>query len=335
MQEIDQKAGMARCSKAMLLQQLGDVCLFSYCVSGLRVASELALPGLIPAESSRIGDADIVIRSGDVPMELEGATASGPSWQLAGDRFLLAVPGIIRMVLIGGREMLFATESWVSAEEAAIFLSSTGFGILLHQRGRIVLHASAVRVQDSAVLFCGPSGAGKSTLAAALVDAGYDLVTDDFCGISIHADGTPWVEPDGRQLKLWQNSIERLSLADRQAAAVRPKIEKYYVEPRAATEAALPLAAVYVLREARPPHAPGIARPNIVDAGLMVRNNAYRPAMVRRMAQMGLYFQAAATISQRAGVFTLTREFNFKQFPVVIGWLEAHWRELGLLERAA
>ncbi len=319
----------------ILLQQLGDERLFSYCVSGLGVASELALPGLIPAEAGAGGAADIVIRSGDVPTELEGATARGPSWQLGGDRFLLTVPGVIRMLLIGGREMVFATERGVSAEEAAIFLSSTGFGILLHQRGRIVLHASAVRVQDNAVLFCGPSGAGKSTLAAALVDSGYDLVTDDFCGISIHADGTPWVEPDGRHLKLWQNSIERLSLTDRRAAAVRPAIEKYYVEPRAATAAALPLAAIYVLREARPPFAPGIGRPNIVDAGLMVRNNAYRPAMVRRMAQMGLYFQAAATISQRAGVFTLTRDLNFKQFPVVIGWLEAHWRELGLLERAA
>ena len=320
---------------SLLLQQLGDERLFSYRVSGLRVASDLALPGLIPAESGAGCDADIVIRSGDVPTELDGATARGPSWQLAGDQFLLTVPGVIRMLLIGGREILFATESGVSAEEAAIFLSSTGFGILLHQRGRIVLHASAVRVKDSAVLFCGPSGAGKSTLAAALVDAGHDLVTDDVCGISIRADGAPWVEPDGRQLKLWQNSIERLSLGDRRAAAVRPAIEKYYVEPRAATEAALPLAAVYVLREARPPHAPGIARPNIVDAGLMVRNNAYRPALVRRMEQMELYFQAAAVIAQRAGVFTLTREFTFKQFPVVIGWLEAHWRELGLLERAA
>lgn len=306
--------------------------MFSYSVSGLGVSSEIGLPGLIPDESGR---SDILIRSGAVPTVLEGVTASGPTWQLADDQFLLTIPGILRMLLTGGREILFETEAGVSAEEAAVFVSGTGFGILLHQRGRIVLHASAVRVKDSAVLFCGPSGAGKSTLAAALVDAGYDLVTDDFCGLSLHADGNPWVEPDGRQLKLWQNSIDRLALAERRAAPVRSQIEKYYVEPRAATASALPLAAIYVLREARPPHAPGIARPNIADAGLMVRNNAYRPQLVRRMAQMDLYFQAAATIAQRAGVFTLTREINFARFPAVIGWLEAHWRELGLLEQAA
>ncbi|MDB5707271.1 MAG: Serine kinase of the HPr protein regulates carbohydrate metabolism [Sphingomonas bacterium] len=308
--------------------------MFSYLVSGLSVASELVLPGLIASESSH-PDADVVIRAGAVPIALDDTTVNGPNWHLAGDRFLISIPGVIRMLLIGGREILYEPEGSTSAEEAAIFISGTGFGILLHQRGRIVLHASAVRVRDSAVLFCGPSGAGKSTLAAGLVDAGYDLVTDDFCGISIHADGTPWVEPDGRQLKLWQHSIDRLSLAERRAAPVRPELEKYYVEPRAATAAALPLAAIYVLREARPPHQPGIVRPNIVDGGLMVRNNAYRPVMVRRMAQADLYFQAAATISQRAGVFTLTREMNFNSFPTVIGWLEAHWREVGLLERAA
>ena len=333
--QIDQKADSRRSSSAAQRPYLGGERLFSYIVSGLGVSSEIALPGLIPDESGRPEAADIMIRSGAVPIALEDVTAHGPTWQLAGDHFLLIIPGILRMLLIGGNTILFETESGVSEEEAAVFVSGTGFGILLHQRGRIVLHASAVRVNDSAVLFCGPSGAGKSTLAAALVDAGYDLVTDDFCGLSIHADGSPWVEPDGRQLKLWQNSIDRLALAERRAAPVRSTIQKYYVEPRAATASALPLAAIYVLREARPPHAPGIARPNIVDAGLMVRNNAYRPAMVRRMAQMDLYFQAAATIAQRAGVFTLTREINFARFPTVIGWLEAHWRELGLLERAA
>ena len=208
------------------------------------MASELALPGLIALDSSGPQGVDVTIRAGDVPMALEKAEASGLNWQIAPDRFLFEVPGVVRILLTGGREILFALADGSSIDEAAIFISSTGFGILLHQRGRIVLHASAVCVRDSAVLFCGPSGAGKSTLAAALVDAGYDLVTDDFCGISVQADGTPRVEPDGRQLKLWQNSIDKLSLAERRAAPVRPAIQKYYVEPRAATAAAFPLSAI-------------------------------------------------------------------------------------------
>lgn len=313
----------------------GGVRVFFYTVSGLSVASSLVLPGLIAAPELPGVTPDVVIREGDVPAALDDAESLGPTWQVAQGRFLLEVPGLIRMLLTEGREIVFATADGIASEEAAVFVSGTGFGILLHQRERIVLHASAVRVRDSAVLFCGPSGAGKSTLAAALSDVGYDLVTDDFCGISMDASGLPWVQPDGRQLKLWQNSIDKLDMAERRAAPVRKVLEKFYVEPRAASIVALPLAAIYVLREARPPAVPGILRPNIVDGALMIRGNAYRPAMVRRMKQQPLYFQAAASISQRAGVFTLTRELNFNKFPAVIDWLEAHWRELGLLERAA
>ena len=308
--------------------------MFSYIISGLSVVCDLALPGLI-ALPDLPAEPDVVIRAGQVPETLSDASGGGPNWWIAADRFLISVPGIIRMLMSAGNRITYQLEHDTSPDDAAIFLSGTGFGILLHQRQRIVLHASAVRVRDQAVLFCGPSGAGKSTLAAALGDAGYDLVTDDFCGISME-DGLPWVQPDGRQLKLWQNSIDRLSLADRKTAPVRTRIEKFYVEPRAAIAAPLPLAAVYVLREARPPNAlPGIERPNIVDGALLIRTNAYRPQLVNRMGQQELYFQAAATIGQRSGVFTLTRPLDFKLFPTVIGWLEAHWRDLGLLEQAA
>lgn len=309
--------------------------LFSYLVSGLRVSSDLALPGLIACEPQCTHDIDVVIRAGVLPKTLEGVREHGPNWQFAEGQFLLSVPGVISMLLIEGREIRYQPEGTTQAAEVAIFLCGTGFGILLHQRERVVLHASAVRVRDSAVLFCGPSGAGKSTLAAGLVDAGYDLVTDDFCSISIRTDGAPWAEPDGRQLKLWQHAIDRLSLSESRVAPVRPQLEKYYVEPRAATATALPLAAIYVLREARPPNTPGIVRQNIVDAGILVRGNSYRPTMVRRFAQSSLYFQASAAIAARAGVFTLTREINFDRFSQTIDWLEAHWRELGLLERAA
>ena len=112
-----------------------------------------------------------------------------------------------------------------------IFILGTVFGILLHQREQIVLHASAVRVNGKAVLFCGPSGAGKSTLAAALAQRGYPLVTDDFCTLTVDGAGAPLVHPDGRQLKLWAQAIDRLDLAQQRGERVRDCLEKYYVEP--------------------------------------------------------------------------------------------------------
>ena len=85
-----------------------------------------------------------------------------------------------RFLMHAGREIIFEAED-AAQHEAAIFLLGSAFGILLHQRGHFVLHASAIVVRGQAVLLCGPSGCGKSTLAAALVDRGYSFVNDDVC----------------------------------------------------------------------------------------------------------------------------------------------------------
>src|SRR5436853_7875447 len=53
----------------------------------------------------------------------------------------------------------------------------------LRQQGLLVLHASAVTINDRAVVICGGSGWGKSTLAAALHRRGHRLLTDDFAAI--------------------------------------------------------------------------------------------------------------------------------------------------------
>ena len=47
------------------------------------------------------------------------------------------------------------------------------------QRGRTVLHASAVSVNNSAVAIMGASGAGKSTIASWLYQKGHTLLCDD------------------------------------------------------------------------------------------------------------------------------------------------------------
>jgi hypothetical protein len=136
-------------------------------------------------------------------------------------------------------------------------------------------------------------------------------------------------------LKLWTHSIEALGLAEQRGARVRSQLEKFYVAPSETFSEPLPLGAVYCLREARPPHALGIERPNVVDAALLLRRNAYRPLIVNRLGQKANYFHAAATMANAAGIFHLTRTLNFKEIPNIVAWLERHWRDIGLTEKAA
>jgi len=304
-----------------------------YRISGLSVASEIDLPGLIAGVPERVPQ--VTIRRGEVPESLPQPTASGPTWQIAGKQFLLRIPDIARFLLNDGREIVVAPESEAAAADLPIFTLGSAFGILLHQREQIVLHASAVRVGDKAVLFCGQSGAGKSTMAAALAQRGFPLVSEDVCAITAPGSGTPLVHPDGRQLKLWAQTIDKLDLAGQRGERVRSSLEKFYVDARDAFSEPLPLGAIYALREARPPHAPGIERPNVVDAALILRRDAYRPLLVRRMNQKENYFRAATAIANVAGIFNLTRALDFAKMPEVIAWLERHWLDMRLMEKAA
>jgi hypothetical protein len=305
-----------------------------YSVSGLSVDSEIVLPGLTARTADR-GTPDVTIRQQPVPATLENARATGPTWEIADQRFLLRIPDVARFLLSDGRDIAFEPAPGAEAADIPIFILGTAFGILLHQREQVALHASAVRVNGKAILFCGPSGAGKSTLAAALAQRGFPLMTDDVCAITVNGAGTPMVHPDGRQLKLWAQAIEKLDLAERRGNRVRSRLEKFYVEAGEAFVEPLPLGAVYALREAHPPHAPGIERPNVVDAALLLRRNAYRPLLVSRMGQKANYFHAAANIANIAGIFHLTRALDFAAMPDVVGWLERHWLEVGLMEKAA
>jgi len=306
-----------------------------YRVAGLVVASEIELPGAIAAAQGPNAAANIVVRAGRVPEALPRASARGPTWEIAGDKFLLSVPDVARYLLNGGREIVVEAAAGGDAADIAIFLAGTVLGILLHQRGQVVLHASAVRVNGKAVLFCGASGAGKSTLAAALAQRGFPLVTDDFCAVAPSGAGAVMVQPDGRNLKLWAQAIEKLDLAERRGAPVRNRLQKFFVEPGAVFSEPLPLGAVYALREARPPYQHGIERPNVVDAALVLRRSAYRPLLVNRMGQKADYFRAATAIANVAGIFHLTRAFNFDHLPQVAAQLEQHWDDIGLTERAA
>jgi len=304
-----------------------------YETCGLHVASAVALPGLHAVPAGR-QPPDLTIRPGPVPRSLPDATGAGPTWEIAGDHFLLRVPGVARFLLIGGHTVLLEMEPDADEADLPAFIAGTVLGILLHQRGQVVLHASAVAMNGRAVLFCGRSGSGKSTLAAALEQRGLPLISDDLCAISLDGNDVPMVAPDGRQLKLWAHSIDHLDLGNRRGPRVRGRVEKFYVAPSAAVDGALPLAAIYALREARPPHHPGIEVPSAVDAALVLRRNAYRPQLVKRMNQHADYFHVATAIARKVGIFHLTRIMSFSALPAVVDQLERHWRVNGVNDRA-
>lgn len=303
-----------------------------YIICGLTVASEIDLSMAAPEKTSGT-DADIpdvFIRRTAVTTILPDARQAGPTWQVADQRIQLRVPGVARFRMTDGREIAFEAEAGSADPDLRIFLLGSAFGSLLHQRGALVLHAGAVAVNGQAVLFCGPSGAGKSSLVAALSAAGYPLITDDVCLVYADSSGRPMVVPDGRRLKLWGDAIERLSIGSDRDTAVRPGIAKYWVDPPTpALREAVPLRAIYFLRAEAPLHPAGIEPVNVLNALLLLRDNAYRPRLVRALGQEAEWLDRSVSIMRAGRAFHLTRRMSFDALPECIEGLKRHWETAG------
>lgn len=79
----------------------------------------------------------------------------------------------------------------------------------LAHRGRIMVHASAVRIDDGAILFLGDSGSGKSTLAANFHQAGQRALSDDCIWMREHGRAVE-VVPSYGGVRLWEDSLDVL-----------------------------------------------------------------------------------------------------------------------------
>jgi hypothetical protein len=300
----------------------------SYRISGLAVASQLELPGAIDAPAN--DDApDITVRLQAAPHALEGGVAGGPNWEIAGERVLLRVPRVGRFLIEAGRHIGVELEPGASPRDASIFVLGVSFGILLHQRGALVLHGAAVAKDGRALAICGASGAGKSTLATALCREGFEFVADDICAVSLDEAGRPVVWPDGRQLKLWREAIERLNVRARQGAAVRDGIEKYYIGAPATALAAPRLTAVYVLADARPQEPEDIRPLNLPDAMRALDLQAYRPAIRDRVGSKPHNLAQSAAVLSHARTYRFERPRGFEHMDRLVAALATHWEALG------
>jgi hypothetical protein len=124
-----------------------------------------------------------------------------------------------------------------------------GFATLLHQRGHLVLHASAVAIDGRALAFLGAPGQGKSTLALALHARGHALLADDVTAVVFGAS-TPVVVPAYPQINVSPDALVAFSHDPTKHRRVEPALEKRaFPVPERFSDASVPLKNIYVLDE--------------------------------------------------------------------------------------
>jgi len=230
----------------------------SYLAYGLSIQSPLALPELVPGAGFETDSgADVVVRFGPVtPLPPQVDSAGFGFWATSSEACHV-LEKVGAFLVRGGREIVIDAAPGVEDRLLRLSLLGPVLGLILHQRGLLVMHASVVGRGDAAIAFLGKNGWGKSTIAAAMYAKGYDLVTDDVAAILIGPDGAS-VVPGFPQVKLWPEAATLLGEAPERLPVLHPGFDKrgwraargFSLEPRR-------LERIYVLATAP---APGIER---------------------------------------------------------------------------
>lgn len=222
-----------------------------YRVYGSVLESALAFPDL-PEASAGDGAARWRIELADTLAEMRDATCLGSErlyaevharlyahrdgWRIVVDDTGTFELGRSNVVLVQPRAD--AWEDFVRAHLLGRVLAT-----LQYRDGLLPLHGSAVATAEGTVAFLGPKGVGKTSLAAALVQAGAPLVTDDTLPVEPSTPPLAW--PGVRTLRVRDDARAQLALG---SDGERTREGKLAMAVAAAdVDGPRPLAAIFLL----------------------------------------------------------------------------------------
>jgi hypothetical protein len=227
---------------------------------GLRIKSNLPIPGLLAAAATDAIDIEVYFGASLTPMlsqGLEQSDAEQPLYHFSS----IHDGAYFRLTYSDGTDFVFdraVSKLWASwrapltLEDAATYLLGPVFGLILRRRGAACLHASAVAIGGRAIALVGAAGAGKSTTAAALARLGLPVLCDDVLALRQRGEKF-FVEPAYPRLRLWPEAVTMLCGAPDALPRLTPSWEKRYLDlsqaPQRFQAQALPLGALYFLAE--------------------------------------------------------------------------------------
>ena len=215
------------------------------------------------------------------------------------------------------------------AAEFRAYLLGMVLGAILHQRGVMVLHGSAVQTPVGTVVFVADSGVGKSTLAVAMHQVGYPLLTDDLCTVRTDDEGGLGVAPGLQRVKLEPKTAARLGLDVATGMSLgRTQKKASFPLTSALTSrrpAWSPLAAIYQL-DTGSVDQPQKVRLDIQDAYQTLILNTYRREWMDRMGLQAQIFRSIAPLIERIPVYRLVRPDAGMEMDALVRRIEEDWR---------
>lgn len=192
---------------------------------GLTVSTDIELPELPRAERTSPKEVDVVIERGTVdrPTEVDSATVFHYE---SSDEYQLLYPAA-DVLIKGGRQIVVDPAQDTPCEIIRHLVLGPAFNYLLHQRNVLVLHASVVSIDGTAVAFAGDSGQGKTTTASMFLRDGHHVLSDDVAAITFES-GSPVVRSGYPSIKLDPALVEQFDLDVEEPSQICQKRDRHF-----------------------------------------------------------------------------------------------------------
>lgn len=168
----------------------------------------------------------------NVNLHIEKNTASISGLQLDENtklnqhEFALSIPFTANISAKNGTDVYIHLHQPVNHNLIQLYLNGSVLAAILHQRKTLSFHASAFAHNGKAILLCGDSEVGKSSLNMAFCLSGENFISDDT--VPVYPEKEVFmIQSLGTYAKLWQDSLEQLSLSHQTLNTVASEDEKY------------------------------------------------------------------------------------------------------------
>ncbi|MGB0723456.1 MAG: hypothetical protein ACPGU7_13780 [Gammaproteobacteria bacterium] len=285
-----------------------------YRAYGLVIRSALELPELLPMAPHGRLTADVVISTGGPWPRVDNVFLRKKRMMLAEGIAEFDPAGVARYRCVGGRTILVDVHPGADPAMVRLYLLGRVMGALLHQRGMMPVHASAVSIKGRAWIFCGPSGAGKSSLAAALHRRGHRLLCDDTGVIQPAGTGSDVdrFAPGFPRLKLWRDTLVHLGIDPSGLTPDWSRADKFHVHvERDFVAESQPVGGVFFLEPTASGDRASVERLSATDGVRRLNENVYRPRMGRRIAGGDALLRLSAEVGARTPLLVYRRPLDF------------------------
>lgn len=279
-----------------------------YRAYGVAVVSDIDLPEFVPWDGHDRPTAGppISIRLGHVPSSLTGA-AGDAYLQARSDAFVLTIDGVARYLVRDGAEIVIEPAAEASEHDVRVYLLGSCLGGLLHQRGLLVLHASAIASEHGATLLCGHSGSGKSTLLGALLRRGHRMLVDDVCAIIVDGAGRPVVHPAYPRTRLWADAAQKLGQDVAGLPRTQRSMDKFELQvPAHYWDEAAPMRQLYVLTSSERDELRLEPLP-VVERFAALIHHTYRREFLDALTMQPRHFALASAVARDVPVTRVVR----------------------------